>query len=139
MYFVDRDLLNERLDYIGRLTKEFEGAEGLALERICHMLIESTVDVGNMIIDGFILRDPGSYLDVIEILKTEGAIPEEDQNDFKATFEWRNRLVREYTDLDHESMKADFRRHLNAYEQYGSRIHAFAENDGQAVTAFKGE
>lgn len=139
MYFVDRDLLNERLDYIGRLTKELDDAEGFALERICHMLIESTVDVGNMIIDGFILRDPGSYLDVIEILKTEGAISEEDQNDFKATFEWRNRLVREYTDLDHESMKADFKRHLNAYEQYSSRIHAFAENDGQAVTAFKGE
>lgn len=139
MYFVDRKLLNERLDYIEMLTSEFEDAEGFALERICHMLIESTVDVGNMIIDGFILRDPGSYLDVIEILKTEGAIPEEDQNDFKVTFAWRNKLVREYTNLDHESMRADFKAHMNAYKKYKSRIYAFAENDGQAVTAFKGE
>ncbi|CAM4252196.1 DUF86 domain-containing protein [Lacicoccus alkaliphilus] len=139
MYFVDRNLLDERLDYIEKLTTELEGAEGFALERICHMLIESTVDVGNMIIDGFILRDPGSYLDVIEILKTEGAIPEADQNDFKVTFGWRNKLVREYTDLDHGSMKAEFKNHLDAYRQYKSRIYAFAENDGQAVTAFKCE
>lgn len=139
MYFVDRNLLDERVDYIEKLTMELEDAEGFALERICHMLIESTVDVGNMIIDGFILRDPGSYLDVIEILKTEGAIPEADQNDFKVTFGWRNKLVREYTDLDHGSMKADFKKHLDAYRQYKSRIYAFVENDGQAVTAFKGE
>ena len=28
-----------------------------AFERIAQMLIESSVDIGNMIIDGFILRD----------------------------------------------------------------------------------
>ena len=33
------------------------------------MLIESSVDIGNMIIDGFILRDPGNYKDVIDILE----------------------------------------------------------------------
>lgn len=138
MYFVDGELLDERLTYIESLTENFKDAERFALERICHMLIESTVDVGNMIIDGFILRDPGSYLDVIEILKTEGAISEADQKDFEATFKWRNKLNREYTNLDRENMKQDFKNHLNAYEQYKFRIHAFVENDGQAVTAFKG-
>ena len=139
MYFVDRQLLDERLDYIESLTKEFKNAEGFALERICHMLIESTVDVGNMIIDGFILRDPGSYLDVIFILKTEGALTETDENDFKATFKWRNKLNREYTTLDRESMKDDFNKHISAFENYKSRIYTFVENDGQTVTAFKGE
>ena len=36
------------------------------------MLIESSVDIGNMIIDAFILRDPGNYKDVIDILELEG-------------------------------------------------------------------
>ena len=35
------------------------------------MLIESSVDIGNMIIDAFILRDPGNYKDVIDILELE--------------------------------------------------------------------
>ena len=33
----------------------------MLFERIGQMLIESSVDIGNMIIDGFILRDPGNY------------------------------------------------------------------------------
>lgn len=59
MYFVDREELTFKLAYINQLSQVLEESEGYALERIAHMLIESVVDVGNMIIDGFIMRDPG--------------------------------------------------------------------------------
>ena len=139
MYFVDKDILNERLLYVEELTETFEKVEGLALERTCHMLIEAAVDVGNMIIDAFILRDPGSYQDVMDIMENEGVIPEEDNERFRATFEWRSELTRNYTRLNHDQMKQDFASNLSAYSDFKQNVLNFFENEGQAVTAFKGD
>ncbi|WP_020007834.1 DUF86 domain-containing protein [Salinicoccus albus] len=138
MYFVDKDDLIRRLDYIEDLTAQFEQAEGMALERICHMLIESSVDVGNMIIDAFILRDPGSYQDVMDIMENEGVIPAEDNRRFGETFKWRNELTRKYMNLDRSEMKNAFNRNLSAYRDYKQNVYNFFENEGQAITAFKG-
>ena len=138
MYFVDKDDLIRRLDYIEDLTAQFEQAEGMALERICHMLIESSVDVGNMIIDAFILRDPGSYQDVMDIMENEGVIPAGDNRRFRETFKWRNELTRNYMKLDRSEMKNAFNRNLSAYRDYKQNVYNFFENEGQAITAFKG-
>ncbi|MCC4722523.1 DUF86 domain-containing protein [Salinicoccus sp. RF5] len=139
MYFVDKDILLERLDYIEGLTAGFDRAEGLALERTCHMLIEAVVDVGNMIIDAFILRDPGSYQDVMDIMENEGVIPSDDNRHFSETFTWRSELTRNYTKLDHEAMKKEFQAHLAAYKDFKGNVFAFFENEGQTITAFKGD
>lgn len=48
--------------------------EKKALERIVHLLIENVLDVGNAMIDGFIMRDPGSYDDIIDILVDEKVV-----------------------------------------------------------------
>lgn len=138
MYFVDKRVLNERLDYIEDLTQKFSDSEGLELERICHMLIEATVDVGNMIIDGFILRDPGSYKDVMDVLENEKAISPEDNTSFAETFGWRQKLIRDYTNIDHAELKETFRLHLSAYTNYKQSVYHFIDNDGQVVTAFTG-
>lgn len=139
MYFVDKEVLLERLEYIDQLTAGYEGMEGLALERSSQMLIEAVVDVGNMIIDGFILRDPGSYQDVMDIMETEGVIPAADNTKFKETFKWRVELTRNYTRLDHGQMKGDFEENLSAYRDFRKNVYAFFENEGQAITAFKGD
>ncbi|WP_411843574.1 DUF86 domain-containing protein [Salinicoccus sp. HZC-1] len=139
MYFVDKEVLLERLEYIDNLTDNYKETESLALERSSQMLIESVVDVGNMIIDGFILRDPGSYQDVMDIMETEGVIPAGDNEKFKTTFKWRVELTRNYTKLDHEKMKRDFEANLSAYQDFRKNVYAFFENEGQAITAFKGD
>lgn len=139
MYFVDKDLLLRRLDYIEDLTKEIDTDNNLALERVCHMLIEATVDVGNMIIDAFILRDPGNYLDVMDIMKNEKVIPEADYEKFERTFKWRNALVRDYKKIDHEAMRTEFKKNLNAYQDFKKNVEHFFMTDPQAVTAFMGD
>ena len=48
----------------------------LALERMVQISIDSVLDVGNAMIDGFIMRDPGSYEDIIDILLDEKVITE---------------------------------------------------------------
>ena len=68
MYFIDRQKINETLAHMESLLALFEGHEkwneskvyALALERIAHTIVESIIDVGNSMIDGFIMRDPGS-------------------------------------------------------------------------------
>lgn len=139
MYFVDKEVLLERLEYVDNLTDNYKETEGLALERSSQMLIEAVVDVGNMIIDGFILRDPGSYQDVMDIMETEGAISAADNSRFKETFKWRVELTRNYTRLDHGEMKQDFLTNLSAYQDFRKNVYAFFENEGQAITAFKGD
>ena len=139
MYFVDKNLLNERLDYIERLAETIDTDNNLALERACHMLIEATVDVGNMIIDAFILRDPGNYQDVIDILAQEKVIGPDDAEKFKNTLQWRKELTRNYQSLDHEAMRAEFKKNIGAYKDFKESIEYFYKNDPQAVTAFSGD
>lgn len=139
MYFVDKNLLNKRLDYIEGLADTIDTDNNLALERACHMLIEATVDVGNMIIDAFILRDPGNYQDVIDILSQEKVVSPEDAEKFKNTLQWRKELTRNYQSLDHEAMRADFKENIDAYKGLKASIEHFYRNDPQAVTAFSGD
>src|SRR5699024_8810123 len=97
MYFVDKEVLLERLGYIDGLTEGYTRTEGLALERASHMLIEAVVDVGNMIIDGIVLRDPGSYQDVMDIMETEGVSTTGRNAWVMETFRWRVELTRKDT------------------------------------------
>lgn len=48
-----------------------------ASQRLLHIMIESIADVGNLLIDGFIMRDPGSYQDIIDILWDERVFPKD--------------------------------------------------------------
>ncbi len=58
-----------------------------ALERIAHVIIESIIDVGNSMIDGFIMRDPGSYEDIIDIMEDEKVITAEMADPLKHVIE----------------------------------------------------
>ena len=55
MYFVDKDKLTQKITYLQKLTEDYNDNKRnlYAFERIGQMLIESSVDIGNMIIDGF--------------------------------------------------------------------------------------
>lgn len=81
MYFVDRGKIEETLTFMEAKLSAFAeqsqwktAIEQAALERIAHTVIESMLDVGNTMIDGFIMRDPGSYEDIIDILEDEQVI-----------------------------------------------------------------
>ena len=68
MYFIDSKKITKNLAYMDDITAVFESRENwledavskLALERIANVYIEAIIDIGNTMIDGFIMRDPGS-------------------------------------------------------------------------------
>ncbi|WP_414044687.1 DUF86 domain-containing protein [Macrococcus equi] len=136
MYFVDRDELDEKLVYIDKLSHGVEEADGYALERICHMLIEAVVDIGNMIIDGFVMRDPGSYQDVIDILEMEKVISTESRQAISNTLPLRQWFVRSYTNINHAQVKQVFLENIKAYQQFKLNVDTFIENELGPVSAF---
>lgn len=136
MYFVDREELTLKLAYINQLSQVLEESKGYALERIAHMLIESVVDVGNMIIDGFIMRDPGSYKDVLDILEMEQVIPAQDAQMMRNTLYLRQWFVRDYINIDHNEVKRVFMENIASYKQFKANVDAFIENELGPVSAF---
>lgn len=107
MFFVDETLINSKLDFyddqlqcLTELHTLNTKIEEKAVERMAHLMIESIIDVGNALIDGFIMRDPGSYEDIIDILEDEKVITNEVAPTFREFVKYRKPLVRDFTEVD---------------------------------------
>ncbi|QHS23131.1 DUF86 domain-containing protein [Virgibacillus sp. MSP4-1] len=142
MYFVDRDKIERTLLYTEVVLQQFQQnqyetfLEKMALERMAQMFIESVIDVGNMMIDGFIMRDPGSYEDIVDILVDEKVLPADEQDQYKEVFQLRKTLVRDYLNVDHERIEDVLKKNLNALSTFSERVRTYLENELGPVTAF---
>ncbi|MBB5173542.1 DUF86 domain-containing protein [Texcoconibacillus texcoconensis] len=143
MYFVDGEQLQKRLQYLEYLLKTFSEqgkCEGeinkIALERIVQMYIEATIDVGNQLIDGFIMRDPGSYHDVVDILVDEKVINHEDGEGLKRLINWRKPLMQQYMTIDHVQLYDGFKQEMNILLRFCGRVRAYVEREIGTVNAF---
>jgi len=144
MYFVDRDKIEEKLIYIDNQIQLFESQqawntaiEKAALERIVQMTIEAILDVGNSMIDGFIMRDPGSYEDIIDILEDEKVITSEMSEGFKKIVSLRKSLQQDYTTVDHNTLLNVFQQELVYLKIYAPKVREYLVNELGPVTAFK--
>lgn len=142
MYFVDKEKLTQKLTYLQGLTEDYDKNKEnhYAYERIAQMLIESSVDIGNMIIDGFILRDPGNYKDVIDILELENVISKETQTHINDTVDVRKQFAHNYTELNVKEIMPLFDKSLPYYKKFIKEVAQFLESENVPITAFgKGE
>ncbi|WP_053367593.1 DUF86 domain-containing protein [Bacillus sp. FJAT-27245] len=144
MYFVDRDQMEQRLLYIEQLTGLYKAQEKwdsplekAALERITHMLAEAVLDVGNAMIDGFIMRDPGSYEDIIDILLDEKVIDEPISASLKLLVSHRKQLVQYYTAIDHVQLAAELAAIVDGVEAFPGLVRTYLANELGPVSAFK--
>lgn len=138
MYFVNKEKLSQKLTYLKTLTEDYDSTKDnhYAYERVAHMLVESSVDIGNMIIDAFILRDPGNYKDVIDILELEGAISKATQTHLHQTIDVRKQFVHLYDELDIAQIQPIFDEALPYYRQFIDEVVHFLDNENVPVTAF---
>lgn len=144
MYFVDREKIEEILQYIENQifllqsnNKWETNIEKAALERICHTIIEGILDVGNAMIDGFIMRDPGSYDDIIDILEDEKVITKEMGEGLKAIVKFRKSLVQDYTNVEHSTLFRSFVEEISILKQYSGKVREYLLNELGPVTAFR--
>ena len=142
MYFVDRNKIEEILAYMDELLELLDGhnfsttVDNLARERIVHILIESTLDVGNMMIDGFIMRDPGSYEDIIDILMDERVISGEEGAHIKEIILLRKMLTQDYIQMNHDELYKTIQKHIAVVEKYPANIHSYLEKELGPASAF---
>lgn len=146
MYFVNRSEIVQTLVHMDNLltevkdTSRFHSAiEKLGLERLVHILIEAILDVGNMMIDGFIMRDPGSYHDIIDILVDELVIPEKDAASYKALIDLRQIIVQDYLTIDHDTIETVLLREKAVLSEFTTHIEAYLDNELGVANAFSNE
>lgn len=143
MYFVDRKTIEEKLSLMEEYLQLFNSknewstpVDKLALERVVHIVIEAIIDVGNGLIDGFVMRDPGSYEDIIEILLDEKVVAKEDGESFKKVVSLRKMVVRDYTEIDYELIQKTFNEHYENLLNFSPAVKQYLKNELGHVTAF---
>ena len=144
MYFVDREKIEAILVFLEQQIHLFlsqsvweSPLEKAALERLTQMMIEAVLDVGNSMIDGFIMRDPGSYEDIIEILTDEKVISAETSQSLKVLVQYRKVLVQNYIEIDHEGLVEQFGAHLNDLSLFATNVRHYLVSELGPVSAFK--
>ncbi|MFT4412947.1 DUF86 domain-containing protein [Fredinandcohnia humi] len=144
MYFVDRDKIEKTLHFFEMNMELLESQstwtstlEKKALERIVQLLIESILDVGNSMIDGFIMRDPGSYDDIIDILEDEKVVTKDQANGLKEIIRYRKVLVQDYLDIEHQKLNEIVKKNKTSLSLFPQAIRTYIENELGPVSAFK--
>ncbi|MBS4178554.1 DUF86 domain-containing protein [Lederbergia citrea] len=144
MYFVDREKIESLLKFMEQQLLLIEKSESwetaiekLALERSAHTIIESVLDTGNAMIDGFIMRDPGSYEDIVDILTDEKVVSEELSAVLKDIIMFRKMLVQQYVDIDHRALLEVFIRNVDVLQQFSPSVRTYLTNELGPVSAFK--
>lgn len=143
MYFIDRNKITETIAYMNSLLALYETKtswnsleDQLALERLAHNIIESIIDVGNSMIDGFIMRDPGSYEDIIDILTDEKVITAEMDAPLKKVVEMRKSLVRDFMKMDHQAIHGVLADNLAELKLFGPKVGHYLVHELGPVSAF---
>ncbi|WP_102273983.1 DUF86 domain-containing protein [Cytobacillus massiliigabonensis] len=144
MYFVDREKIETTLVFLEQQFFLFEQMknwdspiEKAAVERVCHLMIEAILDVGNSMIDGFIMRDPGSYEDIVDILDDEKVIHKDLSVSCKQIIKYRKMLVQDYTEINHAEFVEVFTKQLPVIKQFPASVRAYLLNELGPVSAFR--
>lgn len=112
LYEVNTKRIEEQLAYLARClllceqlkNRTLHDLEEFAMARSLQIAVECIIDVGSVMIDGFIMRDPGGYQDIIDILEDEQVISPDLASTIRKWVKLRERLVRHYTDVRQEEL-----------------------------------
>ncbi|MGA8943217.1 MAG: DUF86 domain-containing protein [Thermoactinomyces sp.] len=136
VYDVDVKRIQKQLHHLGQcadvLKKLEEKPSGLetrfSAERALHLAVECMIDVGTVMIDGFIMRDPGGYLDIVDILMDERVIDESTGDRLKKHVRLRERLIRYYTEVDWEELRP-YLAEYDLYERFQGQVLDYLQNE----------
>lgn len=142
MYDVNTERIEDRLLYLDRMIALLSQLKQLsdeeitsearnvaAMERGLHLSIEAIVDVGNSLIDGFIMRDPGSYSDIIEILRDEQVISQPLAEKLTIVVEFRKQLVNEYTQVPTDELIGLVRSYTEELKQFAPTVRDYVKKE----------
>lgn len=140
MYQVNVEKIEQHLTYLEKVLSYIapvvqneqrteEGLAMLALERALHIALETVADVGNYLIDGFIMRDPGSYEDIVDILEDETVIVPDMAVALRHVVNTRKLLVTTYTDVDSQTVKTMLHTHFTYLQQFPEAVREYLKKE----------
>jgi uncharacterized protein YutE (UPF0331/DUF86 family) len=141
MYQVNVEKIEEHLSYLeqvlvhiaptvkGKTDAPDDALTVLALERVLHIALETVADVGNYLIDGFIMRDPGSYEDIVDILEDEKVVEQEMAAALKAVVTMRKKLITYYTNVDKQEVFTLLHTQFPYLEQFSERVRTYLKKE----------
>lgn len=144
MYFIDRNQIEKALSHMEELLALYKKEDNwgedlihsLALARLSHVVIEAIIDVGNTMIDGFIMRDPGGYDDIIDIMDDEKVITSEMSVPLKQVIGLRQMIVREFIDVDTKSIADVLDASYESLLLFPTKVRYYLEHELGPVSAF---
>ncbi|HZG57742.1 DUF86 domain-containing protein [Paenibacillus sp.] len=151
MYYVNREQIDARLRFVPTVARALralaagagagngaaaDASDGALLthfaqERALHLAIEAVTDVGSFLIDGFMMRDASSYEDIVDILRTEGVLPDDVADGLRALVALRRPLTQEYMELRRDAPRDDLERTAELLETFPPLVRAFIEKELQ--------
>ena len=140
MYFVDVGEIEKRLTYMDQLIAQFKNEPKeqtttyrLASERYVDVVVEVILDVGHQVIDRFLMRDAGSYEDIITILLEEDVISERNAVVYKDFIRLRKKVRKSYTSIERAEIEQMIHDNQDAITSYTNDIRNYIKNhDGVA-------
>lgn len=121
--------LEQCADVLQKLEEKRSGLEArFSAERALHLAVECMIDVGTVMIDGFIMRDPGGYLDIVDILLDERVIDESTGERLKKHVQLRERLIRYYTEVDWEEIRP-YQADYDLYDKFQSQVQDYLKKE----------
>ena len=144
MYFIDRNQIEKALSHMEDLLALYKEEENwsedlihaLGLARLSHVVIEAMIDVGNTMIDGFIMRDPGGYDDIIVIMEDEKVITPEMSAPLKQVIGLRQMIVREFIDVNTDSIIDVLDESYESLLLFPTKVRHYLEHELGPVSAF---
>lgn len=114
LYDVNTERIQDQLGYLDTCLIVLEQVDehqkdlqqSFATARALHIAVECIVDIGSVMIDGFIMRDPGGYQDIVDILTDEQVIPHPLSLLIGEWVTFRERLIRQYTTVTQDELLA---------------------------------
>lgn len=101
----------------------------LALERTLHIALETVADVGNYLIDGFIMRDPGSYEDIVDILEDETVIEAGMAETLRTVVNMRKKLITHYTSVNSGEVYTILQTHFSHLQQFPINVRDYLKRE----------
>lgn len=142
MYFVNREKIEQTLVQMETLLAHYAKLEGetltleLARQRVAVLLMEGVIDVGNAMIDGFIMRDPGSYEDIVDIMLDENVLDAETARATKELVLLRAYYVRQFVEADSARFESWVAEWKTTFESFPTRVRRYLEVELGPVSAF---
>ncbi len=100
-----------------------------AIERNLQLAIESSLDIGEVIISSGNFEKPEDYKSIILTLGKEGILPEKFARRFSEAAKLRNILVHMYTDIDPKQISQILEKNLDDFDKYARYIALYLDKE----------